>query len=252
MKKPSEEQVNDPNTLCIYTDGSGIAEHIGAAVYSPTTQSTDHEYLGRHDTTNVYSAELTGIHPAMNMAERSPTHFLKCAIYVDSQSSIQAVNKPKQQSGQYIIANIYHRLDEIKQQRPDLSFQIGWVPGHMDILGNEKADEEAKKAAKEKLTGENPLLHRNLKSAQLAKINTDIMTAAKTAWNHGTTNANQLRKISRPQGQNGDTIIRKPHSKASINAGQTSYWPLSIKPIPKPVQHRRRPNMRMRTRNRKC
>jgi len=39
----------------------------------------------------------------------------------------------------------------------------------MDNPGNEKADEEAKKAAKEKLTGENPLIHRKLKSAQTRK-----------------------------------------------------------------------------------
>src|SRR5437667_4254635 len=153
------EQANDPNALCIYTDGSGIAGHIGAAVYSPTTQSTNHKYLGKDDTTNVYAAELTAIHLAMNMAEKSPAHFLRCSIYANSQSSIQAVNKPKQQSGQYIIASIHHRLDKIKQHRPDLSFQIDWVPGHRDIPGNEKADEEAKKAAKEKLTGEKTLLH---------------------------------------------------------------------------------------------
>ena len=85
------EQANDPNTLCIYTDGSGIAGYIGAAVYS----STDHEYVDKDDTTYVYAAKLTAIHLTMNMAEKSPAHFLRCSIYMDSQSSIQAVNKPK-------------------------------------------------------------------------------------------------------------------------------------------------------------
>ena len=153
------------------------------AAYSPTTLSTDHEYLGKDDMTNVYAAELTAIHLAVNTAEKSPSHFHRCSIFVDNQASIQAVNKLKQQSGQYIIASIHHQLDRIKQQRPNLVFQIEWVPGHMDIQGNEKADEEAKKTAEGKLTGENPLLHCKLKLAQITRINTDITTAAKIEWN---------------------------------------------------------------------
>jgi hypothetical protein len=115
-EKTLREQANDPNTLCIYTDGSGIAGYIGAVVYSPSTQSADHEYLGRQDTTNVYAAELTAIHLAMNMAERSPAHFLRCAVYVDSQSSIQAINKPKQQSGQYILVKMDETHSRIRRK----------------------------------------------------------------------------------------------------------------------------------------
>jgi len=35
----------------------------------------------------------------------------------------------------------------LQNQRPSLEFKIEWVPGHMDIAGNEKADAEAKRAA---------------------------------------------------------------------------------------------------------
>ena len=72
------------------------------------------------------------------------------------------------------------------------------MPGHMDIAGNEKADEEAKRAALEQLTGEPPL-HHKLKSVQATKINDDISKAAKKAWNSGKTNARQHRKMTRPQ-----------------------------------------------------
>jgi len=68
----------------------------------------------------------------------------------------------------------------------------------MGIAGNEKADEEAKRAALEQLAGE-PLSQYKLKSVQITKINGDINTAARKAWNSGKTNARQHRKITRPQ-----------------------------------------------------
>jgi len=68
----------------------------------------------------------------------------------------------------------------------------------MDIAGNEKADIEAKRAALEQLAGELPL-QRKLKSVQITKINDDINTAARKAWNSGKTNARQHRKMTRPQ-----------------------------------------------------
>src|SRR5437667_10668497 len=166
---------NTPNTLHIYTDGSGIENHIGAAAYSPTTSASTYHYLRKAHTANVYAAELTGIHLGINMAGKSNEQFDKCYIFVDNQSSIQADDKPKQQSGQYIIRNILQSLDELQSQRPSLDFKIEWVPGHMDIAGNEKADEEAKRAALEQLAGE-PLSRYKLKSVQVTKINEDINT----------------------------------------------------------------------------
>jgi ribonuclease HI len=189
---------NTPNALHIYTDGSGIQNHIGAAAYSPTITTTAHQYLGTADTTNVYAAELTAIHLGINIGGKSHQHYDKCYIHVDNQSSMRAINKPKQQSGQYIIRNIHESLDELQTQRPNLEFRIEWVPGHMDIAGNEKADEEAKKAAIERIAGEFPIQHK-LKSAQITKINDDINTSAKKAWNSGKTKARELRKMTRPQ-----------------------------------------------------
>src|SRR5579859_2425450 len=69
----------------------------------------------------------------------------------------------------------------------------------MDITGNKKAEEEAKRAALEQITGE-PLTQYKLKSAQTTKINNDINTAVRKAWNSGKTNARQHRKMmTQPQ-----------------------------------------------------
>ena len=68
----------------------------------------------------------------------------------------------------------------------------------MDIAGNEKADKKAKRAALEQPAGEVPLQYK-LKSVQTTKINDNINTAAKKAWNSGKTSARQHRKMTRPQ-----------------------------------------------------
>jgi len=100
--------------------------------------------------------------------------------------------------GQYIIRNIFQSLHEAQAHRPNLEFKIEWVPGHMDIEGNEKADEEAKMAAQERPQRQQTPLQYKLKSAQVTKINKDINKVARETWNHIKINARQQRKLTRP------------------------------------------------------
>ena len=68
-------------------------------------------------------------------------------IFTDNQSTIQAVDSPKRQSGQYIVKEILDTINRIHQAKPCSTIHIEWVPGHMNINGNERADRAAKAAA---------------------------------------------------------------------------------------------------------
>ena len=67
-KKRYKESANDPSKLCIFTDGSGINGHIGAAAYTPQTSGSKHLYLRNDKQFNVYTAELSAIDLAIDIA----------------------------------------------------------------------------------------------------------------------------------------------------------------------------------------
>jgi len=82
------EHTKSPGTTCIYTDGSGIEGNIAAATYSTTTNDKIHQYLGEEQTTNVYTAELTGIQLAMiSTLEHSPPTYRNA-------SSLSTIKQP--------------------------------------------------------------------------------------------------------------------------------------------------------------
>jgi len=72
------------STLSIYTDGSGIDGHIGAAAVSPQISGIMHQDLGSDKEYNIYAAEIAGVELAADIALSSPTSYTKCIIYIDS------------------------------------------------------------------------------------------------------------------------------------------------------------------------
>jgi ribonuclease HI len=142
-------------TAQFYTDGSGINEEIGAAMYCPTDRYSQQRYLGMSSEPIVYVGELEAILMVINYA-RDPTRmqssiFLKSRIFTDSQAAMRSLAKPKRQSGQGIIEQILDQISEIYLTAPMYSMQFDWVPGHVGIRGNEMADQAAKSAAMEKI-----------------------------------------------------------------------------------------------------
>ena len=217
------KQNESPHTLNIYTDGSGIDNGVGAAAYCPTTETSSQKHLGTADAVNVYAAELTGILLGIEMAERSSREYTNCYIYVDNQAAIQAIDKPRQQSGQYVIREIYRTLDTLLNERPNLTFSIRWVPGHMEIEGNDRADEEAKNAA---AYGEashqqsRPPIPPNtvtLKSVQVQKIISETKKAAAKEWDSGKATSQHLRQLSRRRFKTGTRIYGELPRKQAAN-----------------------------------
>jgi len=66
----------------------------------------------------------------------------------DSQAALKATRKTKGASGQYLVDLFHKKIRLVQRQHTGVRIGLRWTPGHVGVTGNERADEEAKKAAK--------------------------------------------------------------------------------------------------------
>ncbi|KAJ5128188.1 hypothetical protein N7448_008967 [Penicillium atrosanguineum] len=136
----------------IFTDGSGYAGLVGASAVNPMSTDWMQRHLGSLDQSNVYVAEFTGIEMALGQLVTRPTKEDKVrelVIFSGSQAAIKSLQNPKRPSGQYVLKSIYNHVRAIRSRGAPISLSITlrWIPAHVDVLGNELADEAAKSAA---------------------------------------------------------------------------------------------------------
>ena len=223
--KTQEHQ--DASVIMIYTDGSGIEKKIGAATYNPKMSEVNYQHLGDETQFNVYSAELTAICLALGQMLDVYGYNI-CRIYMDSQAAVEAINRPRRQSGQAIIKELLlDRIDEVASM--GLRLEVIWIPGHSDIEGNERADVEAKKAATDTMLSK-PFNHRPLKSARVRHIKTAAKTQWHKEWQETTKTATALRRITRRGGKVGPKFyngIKSRNMAATITQLRTGHCGLN-------------------------
>ena len=120
-----------------YTDGSKTEGGVGCAFVSNLTVRSFS--LPGHAT--VFTAELVAIHKALCFIDVSDC--LNSVIFTDSLSSLWALNDFN--TCHPILQDILFLLTSFG--RTGKTVEFCWIPSHVGVAGNERADEAAKRAA---------------------------------------------------------------------------------------------------------
>jgi len=128
--------------IAIYTDGSKRDEDspVGSAVFSPDL----HLAIKHRLPADIFSAEAWAILQTLILLESSS--FKKATVFSDSKSVLDVLSSSFTKSCiNYLIPMIRSKFHNM--EREGYQINLAWVPSHMGIWGNEKADLLARQAA---------------------------------------------------------------------------------------------------------
>ncbi|XP_067139564.1 uncharacterized protein [Centruroides vittatus] len=128
----------------IYTDGSGIDESIGCAFVVYEHNMEIHNVKGKlHKASTVFQAELLAIYMATYWIELYQ-EYKNVHIISDSYSAIQLLRSRKPHPIATRIRYLFYNSTN--------EYSITWTRGHQGLIGNERADQLAKEAARDMTT----------------------------------------------------------------------------------------------------
>jgi ribonuclease HI len=137
-------------SIFFFTDGSKKDEHTGAGIYGPGMRL----WIPMGTMATVFQAEVHAIEVcARRCLNRQYLERKHIVIASDSQAALRALNKSTFHSKQVL------ECKRILNKLGDKCFlTLTWVPGHEGVMGNEKADELAKRGSETEFIGPEPFL----------------------------------------------------------------------------------------------
>ena len=152
-KMSVKEDEDDTAQVKVYTDGSGYKGMIGASAvlyrYHPGGRKTE-KYLQYHlgpDTEyTVCDGETVGLTLAAHLLQEE-RGVGRASGSADNQAAIRSTTSIKPKSGHHLVDMFTKRLQAARKTNTNLNLTIRWIAGHMEVEGNERADELAKEAA---------------------------------------------------------------------------------------------------------
>ncbi|WP_179117650.1 ribonuclease H family protein, partial [Solemya velum gill symbiont] len=124
---------NHPTDIHLFTDGSKDELRVAAAACTPSTYFASSLPEGA----SIYTAELYGILFALRLIKKA--HVDTATVFSDSLSALQAIQNFHIHHP--LVLKIYLEYSKMLSQ-----VTFCWLPGHMGIPGNERADRLAKAA----------------------------------------------------------------------------------------------------------
>ena len=176
----------------VFTDGSKDGNRVAAAAIvfeEPTSERLP-------DHASIFSAELRAIQLAIDKIEEE--YFGRYIIFTDSMSAMQALEDSS--SNNPFVTNIISRISRLFDDA-GVEVVFCWIPSHIGIHGNERADRAAKDALSKEVS---PL---KLPSSDFKPlINTSLQNSWQSAWNDPKNACNKLHSIKPTLGEWPRTI----------------------------------------------
>ena len=135
--------------IIVYSDGSQSEKGSnGAGIFLTNSdfskQDSQAWNLGKE--CEVYDAEIFAIYKALEIGnQKADIETLDIWVFSDSQAALKGLIKGQNRANRALYRKIYSIAKTIKEK--GISTHFEWVPGHLGIYGNEKADQAAKYGA---------------------------------------------------------------------------------------------------------
>ncbi|XP_055947096.1 uncharacterized protein LOC129980741 [Argiope bruennichi] len=158
----------------IFTGGSKIGDRVGSAIacyYFGKLIYVDSHRLDDHAT--VFQAEAYAFFMALEYIDKTNS-WSKASIFSDSLSLLTALASPNRKS--WMLKELADKIKTVNSHRR-LSFH--WVKAHIDVVGNEEADKQAKHGTeKNTIDSHVPRSHNTMK----ADIRQNILAEWQNEW----------------------------------------------------------------------
>ncbi|KAG0719264.1 Gag-Pol polyprotein [Chionoecetes opilio] len=132
--------LSTPATRLYFTDGSaGENGKSGSAFVSGALQRS----LRLPDNSSAFQAELVALLSALHHACESPVPEIH--LFIDSLSALHSLNATTFKDNVQLLSSTHHQLLILYRLNSDVF--LHWVPSHVGLSGNERADEAARIAS---------------------------------------------------------------------------------------------------------
>jgi ribonuclease HI len=122
----------------IYTDASKTQNDIvgvGIHISDVTSNKTKDFSYRLNNSMSIFSAELTAIKIAVEIAVKTLSTENKIAIFSDSLSGLTSLRSPALKNSPNLVKEMYHLISTNR-----LNISLMWVPSHIGVVGNEDVD----------------------------------------------------------------------------------------------------------------
>jgi ribonuclease HI len=155
-----EQEAKDPADIRIYSDGSCQGGYVGASavLYQAQNGIIDNPVnvlrcqLGPDTEYSIWDAEAAGVIMSLWLLRGlDRLSHLTISLYSDSQAVLKSIRAQRASPGYHLVKELTDLAETLFSGNGPINVRprpkLQWIAAHKEAKGNEKADEEAKKAA---------------------------------------------------------------------------------------------------------